>query len=1020
MDLSPTVGRITNCIQIVMITQEHWQRIKAIFHSAQECAPADRASFLNSACGDDESIRQEVESLLAADATNEDFLCAPAYELMAGVLADKKAEFVAGQEVGPYTILSSLGAGGMGEVYLAKDKRLGRKVALKLLPINIARDYRRVRRFEQEARAASALNHPNVCTIHEIGETDNGRQFIAMEYINGLTLRDRMAKKRMKLLEAVNVAAQVAWALEAAHAAGIVHRDIKPENIMLREDGYVKVLDFGIAKLNERLSKLNDINEASTIERVQTEPGTRIGTVTYMSPEQLRELPVDARTDIWSLGVVLHEMVTGTTPFGAPTTNETIAAILGRQPIQFAPTSNGVPAALQHILKKALGKRRRERYQRVKDLAHDLRKLRQQIVSNATQEFSAQPMSLGQSAEDSTAPLAADRDDRSTTFERTKALAVRTAESILSEIKQHPKAATFAGLTAVVVLLLVAPNLPRLSNRLRGLFSPSRQQSLTPLQTRMIPVTNSGSSVCAAISPDGESIAHAEKRDGMQQLELLGLATSGKQVVVPPDNVEYHGVTFSPDGHYLYFTTARPERGDAGTLFQVSLPGGSPRKIMDRVDSPIVFSSIGDMFAFVRADVAVGEYSLIIAAIDGTSERVIATRSNGDRFSVDGPAWSPDGKSIVCGAGSWDKGYHMNLIEFSLAHGGQTTLAGQSWFSISQVAWLNDRSGLIISAREQPMDPSQLWRIPYPQGKPEKITIDTADYRGVSLSRANMIVSVQSRRDTSIWTAGLDDNEPGKQIAPVIGLAFGLSWAGNDKIVFSSMAGSHLNISLINPDGSNRKQLSVNAGDNYTPATSPDGRFIVFSSNRTGSFNIWRMNAEDGSDLNQLTFGEANSYPSCSADSQWVFYDNQSSSRITVWKVPIDGGDPVQLTNEYARMPVVAPDNQFMACRYYVENGARRGIAVIPVQGGLPVKLLPIPVMLFQRVQWISSGHALSYIDIANGVSNIWSYNLDDGSKQQLTNFQADQIFAYAWSPDNKQLACERGAEVNDVITIGD
>jgi Tol biopolymer transport system component len=362
----------------------------------------------------------------------------------------------------------------------------------------------------------------------------------------------------------------------------------------------------------------------------------------------------------------------------------------------------------------------------------------------------------------------------------------------------------------------------------------------------------------------------------------------------------------------------------------------------------------------------------------------------------------------------------MNLIEFSLADEGQKIVGDQNWFSVSQVAWLEDRSGLIISAREQPMAPSQLWRVSYPQGHAERITNDTADYRGASLSRTNAIVSVQSQRNTRIWTGGHDDAEPAKLIASVVGLGFGLSWTADGKIVFSSMAGNHLNISLIDPDGSNPNQLTFNAGDNYTPATSPDGRFIVFSSNRTGSFNIWRMNAKDGSDLKQLTFGDANSYPSCSADSQWVFYDNQSNSRVTVWKVPIDGGDPVQLTNEYARMPVAAPDNQSMACRYYVENGARRGIAVIPVQGGLPVKLLPIPVMLFQRIQWISNGHALSYIDIANGVSNIWSYNLDDGSKQQLTNFQADQIFAYAWSPDNKQLACERGAEVNDVITVGD
>jgi len=233
------------------------------------------------------------------------------------------------------------------------------------------------------------------------------------------------------------------------------------------------------------------------------------------------------------------------------------------------------------------------------------------------------------------------------------------------------------------------------------------------------------------------------------------------------------------------------------------------------------------------------------------------------------------------------------------------------------------------------------------------------------------------------------------------------------------MVGDHLNISLVDPDGSNKTQLTMNAGDNYTPATTPDGRFIIFSSNRTGSLNIWRMNAEDGRDQKQLTFGDGDSYPSSSADSQWVFYDNQNSSRITVWKVPIDGGDPVQLTNEYARMPVVSPDNQYMACRYYVENGAPRKIVIIPVQGGLPVKLLPIPAGQFQRVQWISNGRALTYIDMAKGVSNIKSYNLDDGSTKQLTSFQDDQIFAYAWSPDNKQLACQRGAEINNVITIG-
>src|SRR5215213_1517725 len=265
-----------------------------------------------------------------------------------------------------------------------------------------------------------------------------------------------------------------------------------------------------------------------------------------------------------------------------------------------------------------------------------------------------------------------------------------------------------------------------------------------------------------------------------------------------------------------------------------------------------------------------------------------------------------------------------------------------------------------------------------------------------------------------------DDAKLAKEVTRGVGLGFGLSWTAKGQIVFSSMAGKHLDISVIDPDGSNQKNLTLNAGDNYTPAISPDGRFVVFSSNRTGSFNIWRMNAEDGSDVRQLTFGDANSYPSWSMDSQWVYYDNQSGPKTTVLKVPLYGGNPIQLTGEYARMPVVSPDNQYLACRYFVDNGARKAIAIIPVDGGLPVKLLKtIPVKLFQRLEWISNGHALSYIKTANGVSNIWSYNLEDESEQQLTHFQTDQIFSYAWSPDKKKLACERGTEINDVMIIG-
>jgi TolB protein len=232
------------------------------------------------------------------------------------------------------------------------------------------------------------------------------------------------------------------------------------------------------------------------------------------------------------------------------------------------------------------------------------------------------------------------------------------------------------------------------------------------------------------------------------------------------------------------------------------------------------------------------------------------------------------------------------------------------------------------------------------------------------------------------------------------------------------MAGSSLNLFSINPDGSNQTQLTANVENNYTPATTPDGRFILFASYRGGSLNIWRINAEDGSDPKQLTFSDGNSYPSCSPDGEWVFYDNQSNRTFTVWKVPIGGGNPVQVTDKYTRMPVVSPDGQFIACRYLVEGGSRE-IAIFRSDGGAPIERLPIPVMEWQQIQWMPDGRVLTYVDSTDGVSNIWGYDLAGRSKKQLTYFKTDdQIFAYSWSPDFKQLACLRGSELRDVIII--
>jgi len=359
------------------MTPERWLQIEELYHATLERDPNERASFLAEACAGDESLCREVETLLRCDARAENFIEAPALEIAARLRAEERAQSMTGQKLGNYKILSLLGVGGMGEVYLAEDTKLDRKVALKLLPAEVTQDTGRLRRFVQEARAASALNHPNIITIHEVGEVD-GMRFIVTEFIDGQTLRRRMAGGRLKAPAALDIATQIASALNAAHAAGITHRDIKPENVMVRRDGLVKVLDFGLAKLTERPAAAVD-TEAATMIKANTDPGTVLGTPQYMAPEQARGLEVDARSDVFSLGVTLYEMVAGQPAFAGATASDVIVAILDREPAMLAQYAPGIPHELERIVSKALRKDREERYQTVKDLLLDLKSLKREL-----------------------------------------------------------------------------------------------------------------------------------------------------------------------------------------------------------------------------------------------------------------------------------------------------------------------------------------------------------------------------------------------------------------------------------------------------------------------------------------------------------------------------------------------------------------------------------------------------------------------------------------------------------------
>ena len=357
------------------MTPERWQQLKQIFQSALERNPAERSAFLSQACADDPALRSQVESLIASHDQAGDSIEAMAADAATEMLDDDQAVSIVGKQISHYQVVSRIGRGGMGEVFLAQDASLGRKVALKLLRSDFTRNEERLRRFRQEARAASALNHPNILTIHEIGR-DGSLHFMATEYVEGETLRQHISRARMTLGQALDVAVQVASALAAAHQAGIIHRDIKPENVMLRTDGYVKVLDFGLAKLAE--PKAID-SVAPTLPQVETAPGVVMGTFSYMSPEQARGQSVDARTDIFSLAVVLYEMISGSAPFAGESAADVIAAILDKEPVSLSNHLPEVPSELMGIISKALRKDREDRYQVISDLLVGLKDLKRDL-----------------------------------------------------------------------------------------------------------------------------------------------------------------------------------------------------------------------------------------------------------------------------------------------------------------------------------------------------------------------------------------------------------------------------------------------------------------------------------------------------------------------------------------------------------------------------------------------------------------------------------------------------------------
>jgi serine/threonine protein kinase/Tol biopolymer transport system component len=915
----------------------------------------------------------------------------------------------------------------MGEVYLAQDMTLGRVVALKILPAEIGSDQQRMQRFVQEARTASALNHPNILTIHEIGQVDS-THFIATEFIDGQTLRQQTASHRLKLSEALDIAIQIATALAAAHAAGIVHRDLKPENIMLRSDGYVKVLDFGLAKSSEHASSAVD-PEAATQMLVNTSPGMVMGTVSYMSPEQARGLPVDARTDIWSLGCVLYEMVTGHTPFAGETTSDVIVSVLDREP---PPLTAEAPPELHRILRKALRKDREERYQTVRDLLVDLKDLKQEIDFEAKLEISVPPESrahlglrtsggLGvlQAGEETAAHTGVVAAARRTLGSGQTAASIKTTEGR----KHLAILAVFAVLVAGASVMLYL----YLQNR-------SRQKPGFSFDSMKITrVTTSGKSVGATISADGKYIAHILNDAGQQSLWVRQVATSRTLQIVPPAEVHYLGITFSPDGNYIYYVIGKMNE-PMGELYQIPVLGGAPKKLVTDIDSPVTFSPDGKRFAFIRGDTPKAEVALLTANADGTGEKRLAARKAPRTYGL--PAWSPDGKHIACVAGETIAGKVMSVVEVNAEDGTERPVTTETWIGVGQLAWLGDGSGMLMLAVDRESRLTQLWHLSYPEGVARRMTNDLNNYAGISVApQSGDIVTIRYDQSSNIWVAPVRaggpqargggareslavDTSQAAQVTSGAAKYYGGAWTPDGKVVYSSDASGRRDLWIMDRDGSNQRQLTADAGGNFSPAVSPDGRYIVFVSDRaSGKHNLWRIDA-DGANPKQLTSGDFDRSPTFSPDGKWIVYSSFATRSPTLWRLPAEGGDVQQVTDKFSTSPVVSPDGKLIACYYWDELlDSQLGIAIVPFEGGRPVKTFILPAGF---VRWTPDGRALTYVDSRSGVSNIWSQPIEGGPPKQLTDFKADLIFGFDWSRDGRQLGCTRGILTSDVILFSD
>jgi Tol biopolymer transport system component len=894
---------------------------------------------------------------------------------------------VAGDGISHYRIVGALGSGGMGEVYLAQDLTLERSVALKILPPQLVRNEERLRRFVIEAKAASSLNHPSIVTIHEIGsgpieregESGESIHFIAMERIDGHTLAEVIHIDKEDLRRLLGYLAQAAEGIAKAHAAGIVHRDLKPNNIMVSRDGFAKVLDFGLAKLTE--SRMGDeaASVAPTHTGGHTGAGTVMGTVGYMSPEQVQGKAVDHRSDIFSFGCILYEAVTRKRAFEADSAVDTMHKILHDAPVETHELNPKAPADLRRLVRRCLAKSPDQRLQSMKDLAIELREIADDFESLSSSTSSGSGVS---------------------------------AVGAVGALPRPAGRRTWLIGGAIVAILGIAGLLAGISSLMgRRADEPSDAAPAAGLQLTSVPVRPGAFGV--ALSGDGRYLAYATFSSGLGSIWVRQISTGSEVQVVPPRKERFGSVQFSRDGEFVLFLATSPDGGPVTTLERVPTLGGPSRKLASDLGFGFSLSRDGRSIGFLRERVKSKESLAIVRDLQQGQEKILATVALPLSFTG-APTLSPDGKTFVTAVHTAEKGIHGQFVAIDATSLAQTRFGPTSW-EVYSSHWLPDGKGLVTSAyRYGETEALQLFSVSYPEGRHRKITNDSNAYFDFDLTADGMtIAAIRSVRVANLWSVSVEGKTRPKQLtfnATSDNAVHEFALAGDGTIAFSSATDHYHHLWSVGTDGQNARQLTSGASYEQVMRALPTGELLItqMGDDRTAHIGV---TDRDGGNPRSLVRGTGEWFQGLSPDGKTLLYVRVDSLR-DLWSVPIGGGEPRKITTSFGYSAEVSPDNRLVAYIAVpdVEGASPTTCIVTSIEGGAPVATFTWPQQS-SLPKWTPDGKALSFLVSKDNVANLFIQPLSGGPPHPVTRLTEDGIDNYLWSPDGKRLVLQRTSE---------